>query len=98
MIRSRGWATGWNAARVAIAALIVVAVVAQFVSTFNEAVARGRDTTTVVANFFSFFTILSNVSAAIVLVLLACGSSPDDAASRSIPRGSRPPSPSCRRT
>lgn len=70
MIRSRGWATGWNAARVAIAALIVVAVVAQFVSTFNEAVARGRDTTTVVANFFSFFTILSNVSAAIVLVLL----------------------------
>lgn len=70
MHRLRGWATGWNLARIAVAVLIVVAVVAQFVSTLGEAVARGRDTTTVIANFFSFFTILSNVSAAIVLVLL----------------------------
>jgi len=70
MQRSRGWATGWNAARVAIAVLILVAVGAQLWSSVAEAVARERDVATVVANFFSFFTILSNVSSAVVLVLL----------------------------
>ncbi|WP_394685420.1 Pr6Pr family membrane protein [uncultured Microbacterium sp.] len=70
MQNSRGWATGWNAARVVIAALIVVAVGAQFASSVAEAVARGRDVATVVANFFSFFTILSNVSSAVVIAWL----------------------------
>ncbi|WP_191966685.1 Pr6Pr family membrane protein [Microbacterium testaceum] len=70
MQRSRGWASGWNAARVAIAVLILVAVGAQFSSSVAEAVARDRDVATVTANFFSFFTILSNVSSAVVLVLL----------------------------
>ncbi len=70
MQRSRRWATGWNAARVAVAAHILVAVGAQFTSSAAEAVARGRDVTTVIANFFSFFTILSNVSAAIAVAWL----------------------------
>ncbi|PTT22179.1 hypothetical protein DBR36_02665 [Microbacterium sp. HMWF026] len=50
---------------------MVVAVVAQFVSSASGAAAAGRDVATTVANFFSFFTILSNVSAAVVLLLLA---------------------------
>lgn len=70
MRRTRGWAIGWNAARLAIAALIAAAVLAQFAASVSEAIARGRDTATVVANFFSFFTILSNVSACVVLALL----------------------------
>ncbi|GEB45879.1 hypothetical protein MTE01_18240 [Microbacterium testaceum] len=54
----------------AVAVLVLVAVGAQFVSSTAEAAARGRDVTTVVANFFSFFTILSNVSSAVVLAWL----------------------------
>lgn len=70
MLRSREWATGWSLGRLAVAALIAAAVLAQFVSTVSEALARGRDLATVTANFFSFFTILSNVSAAVVLAVL----------------------------
>ncbi len=53
MQTSRGWTTGWNAARVAIAVLILVAVGAQFSSSVAEAVARDRDVATVTANFFT---------------------------------------------
>lgn len=70
MLRTREWAVGWNLAPVAAVALIAAAVIAQFVASVSEAVARGRDVATVVANFFSFFTILSNVSACVVLALL----------------------------
>ncbi|MDQ1082392.1 MULTISPECIES: Pr6Pr family membrane protein [Microbacterium] len=70
MLRSREWALGWNVARIAVAVLIAAAVLAQFAASVSEAVARGRDVATVIANFFSFFTILSNVSACVVLVLL----------------------------
>ncbi|PZU44541.1 MAG: hypothetical protein DI566_12260 [Microbacterium sp.] len=49
------------------AALIVAAVIAQLVVTISGAVEAGRDVTTTAVNFFSFFTILSNVSAAVVL-------------------------------
>lgn len=69
MLRSREWATGWSLARVAVAALIAAAVLAQLVSTVSGAVDRERDLTTVIANFFSYFTILSNASAAVVLVM-----------------------------
>ncbi|WP_181373447.1 Pr6Pr family membrane protein [Microbacterium sp. HMWF026] len=71
MTRTTGWALGWNVARAVAAGAIVVAVVAQFVSSASGAAAAGRDVATTVANFFSFFTILSNVSAAVVLLLLA---------------------------
>ncbi|MFJ4159481.1 Pr6Pr family membrane protein [Microbacterium testaceum] len=70
MQRSRGWASGWNAARIAVAALILVAVGTQLSSSVAEALARGRDVATVIANFLSFFTILSNVSSAIMIAWL----------------------------
>ncbi len=70
MLRSREWAIGWNAARLVVAVVVAAAVIAQFSASLSEAVARGRDVTTVVANFFSFFTILSNVSASVVLLVL----------------------------
>ncbi len=71
MNRSRAWATGWTIARIALAALIVAAVVAQFVSTLSNAAADGRHIPTTVANFFSYFTILSNTASAVVLVAAA---------------------------
>jgi uncharacterized membrane protein YidH (DUF202 family) len=70
MVRSAGWATGWNLARTAMAVLIAAAVIAQFSSSVEGARANGRDVVTVVANFFSFFTILSNVSALVVLAIV----------------------------
>lgn len=71
MQRSRAFVTGWNIARAVAAVSIIVAVVAQLVSSVAGAIDKGRDVVTTVANFFSFFTILSNVSASIVLLLLA---------------------------
>jgi hypothetical protein len=73
MTRFSAWATGWNVARVAMAVLIAVAVSAQFLSTVSFSAARGRDLTTVVANFFSFFTNLSNLAAVVVLALAGVG-------------------------
>lgn len=70
MTRTTGWAIGWNIARAVAAVAIIAAVVAQFVSSVAGAVDNGRDVVTTVANFFSFFTILSNVSASVVLLLL----------------------------
>ncbi|MBB3157495.1 hypothetical protein FHS07_001179 [Microbacterium proteolyticum] len=69
MLRTREWAVGWNVARVAAGAMIAIAVIAQFVSSVSGALEAGRHVATIVANFFSFFTILSNVSAAIVLLI-----------------------------
>lgn len=71
MIRSRSWATGWTALRLAMAALIVAAIIAQFISTVGGAAQDGRDVATTVANFFSYFTILSNSASAIVLIVAA---------------------------
>jgi hypothetical protein len=67
MIRSRSWATGWTALRLAMSALIAAAVIAQFASTVAGAIDADRDVATTVANFFSFFTILSNVLSVAVL-------------------------------
>lgn len=67
MLRSRTWATGWTALRLAMATLIAAAVVAQFVSTVAGAAAADRDVPTTIANFFSFFTILSNTASVAVL-------------------------------
>ena len=61
----------WNALRVAMAVLIVAAVVVQFARSVDVADSYGRDVTTTVVNFFSFFTILSNLSAAAVLAWAA---------------------------
>lgn len=53
--------------RLLMAALIAAAVIAQLVVTMSGAVELGRDLPTTAVNFFSFFTILSNVSAVVVL-------------------------------
>ena len=53
------------------AALIVAAIIAQFLSTVGTAARDGRDVATTVANFFSYFTILSNTASAAVLIAAA---------------------------
>lgn len=57
--------------RLAMAALIVAAIVTQLVKSVSTTIELGRDVATVVANFFSFFTILSNAAAAVVLASAA---------------------------
>jgi hypothetical protein len=61
----------WSVIRLAMAALIAAGVIAQLVRSVSSAVDAGRHVPTIVANFFSFFTILSNVSAAVVLTVAA---------------------------
>lgn len=61
----------WSVLRIATAALIAAAVIAQLMRTVENAVAQGFHLPTVTANFFSFFTVESNLFAAIVLVIAA---------------------------
>nr|WP_274636701.1 Pr6Pr family membrane protein [Microbacterium bovistercoris] len=65
------FATVWTALRLVLAVAILVAVIAQFTTSMSTSAERGRDLATTAANFFSFFTILSNVAAAIVLLWAA---------------------------
>jgi hypothetical protein len=67
MLRSAPWGIVWSVLRALVAVAIVAAIVAQAISTFGFAVADGLHVATTVANFFSFFTILSNLATAIVL-------------------------------
>lgn len=71
MTHNRTWALTWTLLRLATAALIVAAVVGQLIVSVNSAIDNGRDVPTTVANFFSFFTILSNVASVIVLTWAA---------------------------
>ena len=64
-------ATAWGVARFAAAALILIAIVAQAERTIGGAIEAGREVTTTVANFFSFFTILSNALSVAVLAAAA---------------------------
>jgi hypothetical protein len=48
---------------------IIAAIVAQLSKSVGTAAGLGRDIPTTIANFFSFFTILSNVIAAVVLAV-----------------------------
>lgn len=57
----------WALVRVGTALLIVAAVLAQARVTIGGAADAGRDMATTVVNFFSFFTILSNVASVVVL-------------------------------
>ena len=68
-MRTRTWPTVWSAIRLLAAAVIMTALVGQFVTTVRAAISADRDVATTIANFFSFFTILSNLIA--VLALLA---------------------------
>ncbi|WP_341995316.1 Pr6Pr family membrane protein [Microbacterium sp. LWH7-1.2] len=71
MTRTRGWATTWTVLRLAMAALTIAAIAAQLTKSIGTAVELGRDVPTTIANFFSFFTILSNAAAAVVLAWIA---------------------------
>ncbi|WP_298890799.1 Pr6Pr family membrane protein [uncultured Serinicoccus sp.] len=67
MTRSPVRATTWAVVRLASAALILAAVLAQAWVTIGGAADAGRDLELTTINFFSFFTILSNVGSAAVL-------------------------------
>ncbi|MDL9978094.1 Pr6Pr family membrane protein [Microbacterium candidum] len=71
MTRTPAWAQTWTVLRALVAVLIAAAIVAQAVRTIGGAMDAGRDVGTTVTNFFSFFTILSNVGAVIVLLWAA---------------------------
>ncbi|KAA9149364.1 hypothetical protein F6B41_14325 [Microbacterium lushaniae] len=59
--------TAWLIARLVVGAVVAAAVVAQGISTISAAAAAGQHVPTATANFFSYFTILSNAATAIVL-------------------------------
>ena len=61
----------WTVLRLVMAALIAAAISAQLAKSIGTAIELGRDVTTTIANFFSFFTILSNAAAAVVLAWAA---------------------------
>ena len=67
MTRSSMWSRVWSVLRMLMAAVIAAAVVRQLVASIATTLELGRDLPTVLMNFFSFFTILSNVIAAVVL-------------------------------
>lgn len=67
MRQARMRASLWSAARIAVAVVIAAAVIVQAITTIGGASADGRHVATVAANYFSFFTILSNIAAAVVL-------------------------------
>jgi len=67
-MRSPASTTAWSILRLVMGLVIVAAVVTQLVASITTTIELGRDLSTVIANFFSFFTILSNVLAAVVLL------------------------------
>src|SRR5690349_7260581 len=71
MLMTRGWARAWTIARAAAAVVILIGVFAQASKTFSGAIEKHQDVATVVINFFSFFTVLSNCAACIVLAWAA---------------------------
>ena len=70
-MRTTTFAGVWTAARTAMGLAIIAAIVAQLSKSVGTAAELGRDVATTIANFFSFFTILSNASAAVVLLWAA---------------------------
>jgi hypothetical protein len=70
MQKDTRWSTGWSIVRLLAALLIAAAVVAQLARSVSNAMDSGGDVATVVANFFSFFTVDSNVSSVVVLTIV----------------------------
>lgn len=66
-MRTEPRGTTWALLRLVVAALILAAIVAQLAKSIGTAAELDRDVVTTAANFFSFFTILSNLATAIVL-------------------------------
>ncbi|MCP2638406.1 Pr6Pr family membrane protein [Microbacterium sp. HD4P20] len=61
----------WSVARGVMALIMLAAIIAQLSASLARATELDRDVATTFANFFSFFTILSNLLAAIVLLWAA---------------------------
>ena len=59
---------GWSGARLVVGLLIAAAIIAQASRTIGGAIERGADVATTALNFFSFFTVLSNLFSVVVLV------------------------------
>ncbi|WP_394280120.1 Pr6Pr family membrane protein [Microbacterium sp.] len=57
----------WSAVRIVVAALLLAAVIGQLAETLGNAQRLGHDVSVVLANYFSYFTIVSNLLAAIGL-------------------------------
>ncbi|WP_375386511.1 Pr6Pr family membrane protein [uncultured Microbacterium sp.] len=70
MLRTPAWATTWTILRLVMAAAIAAAIIAQLIASVTRSAENGQNIATVVANFFSFFTILSNAITVVVLLLL----------------------------
>ncbi|WP_254773674.1 Pr6Pr family membrane protein [Microbacterium sp. cf046] len=71
MLRTPAWTRTWSVLRLIMSAVIVAAIVAQLSLSVSRAVERGNDVATIIANFFSFFTILSNAASVVVLTWAA---------------------------
>ncbi|MDW4574542.1 Pr6Pr family membrane protein [Microbacterium sp. M3] len=71
MIRSHTAVLAWSVARAVMALVILAAIIAQLAKSVGTAIELERDVATTIANFFSFFTILSNTLAGIVLLWAA---------------------------
>lgn len=69
MLRSRTWAHTWAALRLLAAIAGVAAIIGQLVRTLSISAANGWPLGLTAVDFFSFFTILSNVGAAVALTI-----------------------------
>lgn len=69
MLRSRRWAQVWAVLRLLVAAAGVAAIVGQLIRTVSISAANGWPLGLTAVDFFSFFTILSNVGAAVALTI-----------------------------
>ena len=90
MLRTPAWARTWSILRLVISAVILAAIVAQLSLSISRAVERGDDVGTIVANFFSFFTILSNAASVVVLTWAAIWYFTRGVRAKAEPRGLRP--------
>jgi len=82
LVNSRPAATIWSLLRLVTAVAIVAAVGVQLAVSVTRTVEAGGDVARVVANYFSFFTILSNLIAAAVLAWAAVATLMDPARAR----------------
>lgn len=71
MTRTERWTQLWSVLRLAMGLLIAAAILAQAIVTIGSAVRGERDVGTTLANFFSYFTILSNTASVVVLLWAA---------------------------
>lgn len=71
MLQHRTWARVWSIVRIAMAVLIASAIISQLIQSISIAVDNDRDVVTTLVNFFSYFTILSNLLSVIVLTWAA---------------------------